>query len=45
MDANKKLAKESKTKNASPRQKLDWEKPQIEEVTEQVMAQPYIRFT
>lgn len=26
-------------------QKRDWVKPEIEEVSEQVMAQPYIRFT
>ena len=26
-------------------QKLAWETPSIEEVTDRVMAQPYIRFT
>jgi hypothetical protein len=25
--------------------KLDWETPKMEDVSEQVMAQPYIRFT
>lgn len=25
--------------------KVEWEKPVLEEVTERVMAQPYIRFT
>jgi hypothetical protein len=25
--------------------KLDWETPRMEDVSEQVMAQPYIRFT
>jgi hypothetical protein len=27
------------------RAKLDWETPRMEEVSEQVTAQPYIRFT
>ncbi len=32
--------------SAAPRQhKLTWETPQMEDVSEQVMAQPYIRFT
>ena len=26
-------------------QKLAWEKPSLEEVSQRVMAQPYIRFT
>lgn len=26
-------------------QKLDWETPRMEDVSEQVTAQPYIRFT
>jgi len=26
-------------------EKLEWETPRIEEVTDRVMAQPYIRFT
>jgi hypothetical protein len=26
-------------------QKAPWEKPKMEDVSEQVMAQPYIRFT
>ena len=28
-----------------PVEKLPWETPRIEDVSEQVMAQPYIRFT
>jgi len=28
-----------------PAQKLAWETPRLEDVSEQVMAQPYIRFT
>lgn len=44
-------AKDSDTptqdRNASSesRAKLDWETPRMEEVSEQVTAQPYIRFT
>lgn len=28
-----------------PSKKPDWETPKLEDVSEQVMAQPYIRFT
>ena len=28
-----------------PNEKLAWETPKLEDVSEQVMAQPYIRFT
>jgi hypothetical protein len=28
-----------------PARKLAWETPKLEDVSEQVMAQPYIRFT
>ena len=30
---------------AKPSEKQVWETPKLEDVTEQVMAQPYIRFT
>ena len=30
---------------AKPAQKPVWETPRLEDVSEQVMAQPYIRFT
>ena len=36
---------DQKTLNAAQGQKLVWEKPSIEEVSQRVMAQPYIRFT
>ena len=36
-------AQKSETK--SPVQKRAWETPKLEDVSEQVMAQPYIRFT
>jgi hypothetical protein len=32
-------------KEAQAKAKLDWETPRMEDVSEQVMAQPYIRFT
>lgn len=40
-----KLAKQKKDSEAKPQQKIDWETPKLEDVSEQVMAQPYIRFT
>jgi hypothetical protein len=33
------------TDAAVPERKPGWETPQMEDVSEQVMAQPYIRFT
>ena len=36
---------ELKAVNAQPGEKLAWETPKLEDVSEQVMAQPYIRFT
>ena len=33
------------TDNVKPTEKLVWETPTLEDVSEQVMAQPYIRFT
>jgi hypothetical protein len=36
---------ESADAAATPPPKLVWETPKIEDVSEQVMAQPYIRFT
>ena len=32
-------------KQPQPAAKQKWEKPKLEDVSEQVMAQPYIRFT
>ncbi|HET9761877.1 MAG TPA: hypothetical protein VL742_10730 [Casimicrobiaceae bacterium] len=40
-----KPAEEIKTEKAKPAQKPAWETPKLEDVSEQVMAQPYIRFT
>jgi hypothetical protein len=36
---------EARTEEAEPAERLNWETPQMEDVSEQVMAQPYIRFT
>ena len=33
------------TEKTKPSDKLTWETPRLEDVSEQVMAQPYIRFT
>jgi len=34
-----------KTVGSAPLDKQAWETPKLEDVSEQVMAQPYIRFT
>jgi hypothetical protein len=36
---------ESTTEKVKPNEKQAWETPKLEDVSEQVMAQPYIRFT
>jgi hypothetical protein len=36
---------EAKPENIKPGERVNWETPRIEDVSEQVMAQPYIRFT
>jgi hypothetical protein len=38
-------APEAKAENVDHAERLDWETPKMEDVSEQVMAQPYIRFT
>jgi hypothetical protein len=40
-----KVSEEVKVNETKPRDKRDWETPTMEDVSEQVMAQPYIRFT
>ena len=40
-----KTGDELKTENKKPAEMLAWETPKLEDVSEQVMAQPYIRFT
>jgi hypothetical protein len=40
-----KAGDELNTDKAKPVEKLAWETPKLEDVSEQVMAQPYIRFT
>jgi len=36
---------EPTTRKSLPGDKLPWETPKLEDVSEEVMAQPYIRFT
>ena len=39
------IAESPKSDQTKPNQKVAWETPKMEDVSEQVMAQPYIRFT
>ena len=41
----KKTDREQVVTATPPVKKLPWETPKLEDVSEQVMAQPYIRFT
>ena len=45
MDSMEKPSEKLKTEKVAPRRKPQWEKPELQDVSEQVMAQPYIRFT
>lgn len=38
-------ARSNQTERSAPSEKPIWETPKMEDVSEQVMAQPYIRFT
>ncbi len=40
-----KSAQEPTTRKALPSDKQPWETPKMQDVSEEVMAQPYIRFT
>jgi hypothetical protein len=44
-DQSPKVTEEIEAGETEPRDKRDWETPTLEDVSEQVMAQPYIRFT
>jgi hypothetical protein len=44
-EAKKVVDQPADPKSATPGKKLQWETPKLEDVSEQVMAQPYIRFT
>ena len=41
----RKVTEQAAHENNSAVKKLPWETPKLEDVSEQVMAQPYIRFT
>lgn len=45
IETAQKIAEHMKAEETEPREKRDWETPKLEDVSEQVMAQPYIRFT
>ena len=40
-----KTAQEPTTRKPVPGDKLPWETPKLQDVSDEVMAQPYIRFT
>jgi hypothetical protein len=40
-----KVDQEKKLEKVNVAERLNWETPKMEDVSEQVMAQPYIRFT
>jgi hypothetical protein len=42
---SRKLVEQADPQPKTPAKKLMWETPKLEDVSEQVMAQPYIRFT
>ena len=44
-DRVQKLTEDHKVDRPKHEEKRDWETPKMEDVSEQVMAQPYIRFT
>lgn len=41
----KKIEQDAKAAKLAPGERQAWETPRMEDVSEQVMAQPYIRFT
>jgi len=42
---DEKREQDPKVEKINPGGQLNWETPKMEDVSEQVMAQPYIRFT
>jgi hypothetical protein len=40
-----KVDHDKKPEKVKPGERLNWETPKMDDVSEQVMAQPYIRFT
>ena len=45
MAETQKAVAQQATEKMKPSDKQKWETPKLEDVSEQVMAQPYIRFT
>jgi hypothetical protein len=42
---SEKAEQEERVQKIKPAERHNWETPKMEDVSEQVMAQPYIRFT
>lgn len=42
---SEKTERDERIEKIKPADRLNWETPRMEDVSEQVMAQPYIRFT
>ena len=42
---SEKTEQDERIDKIKPAERLNWETPRMEDVSEQVMAQPYIRFT
>ena len=42
---SEKTEQDERVQKIKPAERLNWETPKMEDVSEQVMAQPYIRFT
>jgi hypothetical protein len=45
MKMNLQQGDKAEQEEIKPAERLNWETPKMEDVSEQVMAQPYIRFT
>lgn len=45
MEEEKKITQEDDLKKEKLEEKSEWEKPTLEDVSQKIMAQPYIRFT
>jgi len=45
IDDDQKAIEEATREKVKPSEKPDWDTPKMEDVSDQVMAQPYIRFT
>jgi hypothetical protein len=44
-ESRKAVGETTATEKSLPKTKVEWETPKLQDVSEEVMAQPYIRFT